>query len=205
MKIEKRGREKQELENKWKEVESNYIDKTKKSFGPEIQKYWKERTNEPYKNILKDEDYSKDFKNKDDLVVHRVTTKEKDKERAENDMKNMEGNREKHNGELKVIYSTSQKSEHKKKFEYNHVYKYRVQHDQKTHTDLKEDKIQYYKEQQKKEEEKKQIKDSIMDYLVTDGIFSQDELNSINATQNTKSDNTSKKEAYLNRKQTGNK
>jgi len=176
-----------ELEQKWKNAEESYIDKSGKNYGPEIQKYWKARTNAPYKSILKEENVSKNFKTKDDLVVHRVTAK--DKEGVDDKHKEMNDHREKHNGELKVIYSTNHKSEHKKKFEYNHVYKYRVQYDPKSHGDLKQDKIKYYKEQQKKEEGSKQLQDSILDCL--DEIFSPDELNSIGLN---------KKEAYLNRK-----
>lgn len=216
---EKSKKDRQELEGKWKMAENNYMDKTGKNFGPEIQKYWKARTNEPYKNILKNESYSKNFKSKDDLVVHRVTVK--DKEGVDDEFKKMDNNRERHDGELKVIYSTNHKSEHKKKFEYNHVYKYRVQYDPKSHGELKQDKIKYYKELQKKEEDKKQIRDSILECLITDGIFSQDELNSIDLCKksvsdnessdsvinsnimdsvNDKKNNMSKKEAYLNRK-----
>src|SRR5437870_5070184 len=32
--------------------------------------WWKYRTNAPYKNILKNEDWKKDFNSKDDLIVH---------------------------------------------------------------------------------------------------------------------------------------
>ena len=180
---------KTELESKWKLAEESYIDKSGKNYGPEIQKYWKARTNEPYKNILKKEDYSKNIKSRDDLVVHRVTLK--DKEGVNNEFEQMDTKREKHDGELKIIYSSNHKNEHKKKFEYNHVYKYRVQYDPKSHGDLKQDKIRYYKEQQKKEESNKQMKDSILDCLDPDNVFTQDELNSINI---------SKREVYLNRK-----
>lgn len=224
IKIERTKKDRQELEGKWKDAEEKYIDKSGKDFGPEIKKYWKTRTNEPYKNILKNENYSKNFKSKDDLIVHRVTVK--DREGVVDDYDKMDSNREKHNNELKVIYSTDHKNEHKKKFEYNHVYKYRVQFDPKDHDKLKHDKIKYYKAQQKKEEEGKQQRDSILETLVTDGIFNEDELNSLNLSKKTNNsnnlDNTStdsgessksnvsiksnedkrreKKEAYLSRK-----
>ena len=181
IKIERTKKDRQELESKWKDVEEKYTDKTGKDFGPEIKKYWKNRTNEPYKNILKNENYSKNFKSKDDLIVHRVTVK--DREGVVEDFDKMDTNREKHNNELKVIYSTDHKNEHKKKFEYNHVYKYRVQFDPKDHDKLKHDKIKYYKAQQKKEEDGKQKMDSILETLVTDGIFNEDELNSINLSK----------------------
>ena len=196
-----------ELETKWKDIESRYINKKTKDYGPEIKKYWENRTNEPYKNILKNENYSRSFKTKDDLIVHCVT--QKDKEGVDKEYNEMDKNREKHNNELKMIYSTDQENEHKRKFEYNHVYKYRVKYDTKDHTQLKQDKIKYYKERQQKEEEGKNKIDSIMETLVNDGIFNQDELQSINISitednkqQNNKQEDTliNKKQAYLDRK-----
>jgi hypothetical protein len=39
----------------------------------ELNTMWSKRTNQPYKNILKNEDYTKNFNKKEDLIVHRVT------------------------------------------------------------------------------------------------------------------------------------
>lgn len=173
--------EKNELVQKWKTQEEMYFDKDKKDYGPEIKKCWERRTNEPYKNILKKENYSREFKTRDDLVVHRITNK--DKEGVNDEFKKLDENREKHNKELKVIYSTDHENEHKKKFEYNHVYKYRVQYNPNDHEKLKKDKIKYYKERQRKEEEGKKQMDDIAKLLMDDGIFNQDELNSVNLIQ----------------------
>jgi hypothetical protein len=193
IKIEKSKDEKRKLEHKWKDAEKNYLDNSGKEYGPEIKQYWKNRTNQPYKNILKNENYSKNFKSKDDLIVHKVTNK--DKEGVEEGYVNLQNKIETHDKELKVIYSTNNKNEHKKKFDYNHVYKYRVQYDPKSHDKLKDDKIKYYKELQKKEEEGKQKMDAILETLVSDGIFDKDEINSININ---KSNNDSDKELNQN-------
>lgn len=199
IKIEK-SKDAKELESKFKNVESQYIDKKKKDYGPEIHKYWQSRTNEPYKNILKNENYTKTYKDKDDLIVHRVTVK--DKEGVTEELSKMNEKLEKHNNELKVIYSTDQENEHKKKFDYNHVYKYRVKYDPKGHDTLKQDKVKYYKEKQKKEEEGKKKKDSILESLVNDGIFNQDELAGIdiNNIEESQPQQSSKKQMYLDRK-----
>ncbi|ARF09465.1 hypothetical protein Indivirus_1_88 [Indivirus ILV1] len=208
IKIEKNKQEKQELEKKWKESENNYRDKTGRDYGPEIKQYWSKRTNQPYKNIMKNEDYTKKISSDKDLIVHRVTNK--DKEGVEEGFVDLQHKLEKHDDELKVIYSVSKKNEHKKKFEYNHVYKYRIQHDAKDHDELKEDKIKYYKDQQKKEEIGKKKLDVLLDTLVSDGIFNKDEItglsldkNKYNDTSNIKlvdNGTTNKKDKYIERR-----
>jgi hypothetical protein len=187
--------------------------KSGKNYGSEIKKYWSKRTNQPYKNIMKNEDYTKKFKNTNDLIVHRVT--DKDKEGVEEEFVDLQHKLEKHDDQLKVIYSTSKQNEHKKKFEYNHVYKYRVKHNAKDHSNLKEDKIAYYKKQQKKEEVGKKKLDILLDTLVSDGIFDKDELSGLSfgngnndnsdstsqdSNRSTASSTSSKKEKYLQRK-----
>lgn len=211
IKIEKSKNDKKVLTERLKQMEGNYSDKNQQTFGPEIQGYWNNRTNETYKGIIKNNGIN--YKDKEDLVIHRVTAK--DKEGVEDEFNFMDKGRETHNNELKVIYSTDQENEHKKKFEYNHVYKYRVQYDPKDHDKLKSDKIKYYKERQKKEEEGKQKMDSVIENLIADGIFNQEELSSMGIYLNDKTEldknddpklnetNTSissKKQAYLDRK-----
>ncbi|AYV77246.1 MAG: hypothetical protein Barrevirus23_3 [Barrevirus sp.] len=226
IKIEKNKQDRVELEKKWKESENNYMDSSGKDFGQEVRQYWAKRTNQPYKNIMKNEDYTKKIASDKDLIVHRVTSK--DKEGVEEGYIDLKGKLEKHDDELKVIYSTSKKNEHKKKFEYNHVYKYRMQDQQgenkgKDHEDLKEDRIKYYKAQQKKEEIGKKKKDILFDALISDGIFDKEELANLtvdttsnisstgspeNGNSNSNSSNTnhthtskpSKKDKYLERK-----
>lgn len=205
--IEKDKNSKQKLEKEWKEAESKYLDKSKKQYGSEIVEYWKKRTNEPYKNILKNVEYKKEYKDPKELVVHRITKDDKDEKKTKEQYQSYEATREKHDGELKVIYSNSKLNEHKKDFEYKHVYKYRIPHDSKDHEKLKQDKIKYYKEQQKKEESGKEQLSSLQK-LIDDGIFDKDEVNEIANTREVKvndainSINTtkSKKEAYLDRK-----
>lgn len=165
------------LQEKVKNMEETYIDSEKKNFGPLIHQYWKNRTNETYKGIITNDGNNKIYKEETDLIVHKVSSKDKEGVDKEYEVINM--GREKHNDELKVIYSLDQETEHKKKFEYNHVYKYRTQYDPKDHDKLKNDKIKYYKERQKKEEEGKKNIDSVIDILIGDGIFNQNELESM--------------------------
>ena len=47
-------------------------------FVPEtIKDMWAKRTNQPYKNILKNQDYSKKFEKKEDLIVHKIPNNNK--------------------------------------------------------------------------------------------------------------------------------
>lgn len=168
-----------------------------------LRKYWDSRTNQPYKNIIKDDNYVNKFLNKPapktvedrkqlekDLIVHKVTNA--DKEGVETEYRQLEGKLEKHNDELKVIYSTTQEAEHKKKFEYNHIYKYRVKYDPSDHNKMKNDRMSYYKKQQKNEENQKDQVDNIIESLINEGIFNEKELTEIGYTKvevpNTKED-----------------
>ena len=163
----------------YKQVENQY--KTTR------EKYIQERTNQPYKNIIKDEKYINKFIEKPkekidqkELIVHRVTNA--DKEGVEEECVTMDKEREKHDGELKVIYSSSKENEHKKKFEYNHKYKYRIKYDPSDHKKLKDDKISYFKKEQKKIEDNKEKIQNIYESLKISGIFSEEELNDIGMT-----------------------
>jgi len=142
-----------DLMKKWKkeEVERN----------PTRERYWKKRTNLPYKNIIKDRKHIDKFINpkrkitKKDLIVHRITNADKNRHLVEKKLNKLRNNLETHNKELKVIYSTSKKLSHKKKFEYYHKYKQRVQYNPSEHNKLKKDKITHYKKEQKKMESNK--------------------------------------------------
>jgi hypothetical protein len=204
IKVERDKKSKQELEIKWKAAESNYRDKSGKDYGSEIKNYWEKRTNRPYKNILKNEDYTKQYKTSDDLIIHKITQTDKNKEKVDGDLKEFQNKIETHDNELKSIYSTSNINEHKKKFEYRHVYKYRIQYDPKDHNDIKQDNIKYYKELQKKEEEGKQQFNSLQK-LIDDGIFDKDELSDFKVTKvddslNEETKKRDKRESYMSRK-----
>ena len=152
-----------------------------------------------------------------DLVIHKITSKDK----LGIEKKLIEYNKKvkKDNEDLKIEYSVSKISEHKKQFEYNHVYKFRIPYNPKDHGDLKQDKIKYYEEQQRKLEEDKQKVDQIIESLITNGIFDIKEITSLTnnskpnpknssssvdtnsvISTNTNNSNNNKKEQYLQRK-----
>lgn len=176
---------KEELEQidvNYKEMENKFGNED--NYKKNLQKYWDKRTNQPYKNILKEEDYTKSFKEKDDLIVHKVTDLDKDEEKLEMEFKEKDEDREKHDGELKAIYTLSKKAENKKKFEYNNVYKFRFKYDPKDHDSNKQDKMEYYKKQQKKlDKENKRFNEAI-ESLVNSNIYSKEQLQSLGITTN---------------------
>ena len=126
--------------------------------------WWSKRTNEPYKNILKDEDWRKDFKKEDDLIVHKVT--DLDKIGLMDDYKTLVDLIEVHDGELKVIFSSSKETEHKKAFKFVQKYKYRMKYDPKDYNDLKD----YYKKEQKKFDREQKHIDNVISRLMDDEI-----------------------------------
>jgi hypothetical protein len=150
-----------------------------KRYGDNLTKYWEKRTNQPYKNILYDQDYNKTISHGDDLIVHKYS--EADKVRSEQIEKYKES-MEKHNNELRVIYSTSKEAEHLKQFEYNHKYKYRITSSVTTdQQDLKKNRILYYKKEQQKVEKDKEDKEKLLMSIMQDGIFNEDELKEFGA------------------------
>jgi len=177
-KIEFTKNEKDNIDNEFKVKDNVYKDDNQ--FKQHTQLLWNKRTNEPYKNILKDEDYTKKFEKEEDLIVHKVTDVDKDVNILEGSLKEKLSVIERHNDELKIIYSLDNKTEHKKKFEYNHTYKYRVKF--KTsgdHNNLKKNKIDIYKKEQKKlEKNKKKIID-IFESMVNDDLISKDQLENL--------------------------
>lgn len=144
--------------------------KTKQQEYKNVENYWKGRTNQPYKNILKDEDYSKTIKDEKDLIVHRVTANDKlgVKEKYNEIKKNIEN----HNKELGVIYSTSEEAQHKKKFEYAHRYRDKKKYNPSSFNDMKKAKV----EEVEAEKVISIDKDNILSQLVSNGIFNEDEL-----------------------------
>lgn len=175
----KLARDNKDVEKKYSTFQTEY--------KPHLQKLYQSRTNQPYKNIIKDEKYIKNFlctpvpksdterkKLQKRMVVHRVTNA--DKEGVDEEYDHLVSQLERHNDELKVLYSASKELEHKKKFEYNHKYKYRIKYDPSEHSKMKKDRIAYYKKQQKKAEEGNQKYLEIVENLLNTGFFTEEEL-----------------------------
>jgi len=150
-----------------------------------VKEFWNKRTNQPYKNILKNENYNKEFKDEKDLIVHKITQADKDENVIENEFTKKQSTTEQHNNELKLIYSTNKQNEHKQKFEYAHVYKYQTIEETENTSQInnKQDRIKIYKKLQKEEETGKKNKDDILNAIFEEGIFTKEELANISTVQ----------------------
>ena len=149
----------------------------------EKENYWRARTNQPYKNILKNENYSIFFQkkgrdlNETELIVHKVTDADKLEERLLSEFNELNNMIEKHDDELKAIYSLSEKMKHKKKFDYVHVNKYeKITYDPIDFNDMKKDKIELYKKEQEQIDKGKKKIDDIIENLVNKGILTEEEI-----------------------------
>jgi len=142
---------------------------------------WKERTNQPYKNVLHNENYGKFIGNNkikaEDLIVHRVT--DEDKIGIMEELTDLIRIIEKHENELKTIYSLSKETEHKKKFQYVHRDQYRTKYDPKDFDGLKKDQVEYYKREQQKLEKNKKNVLSILESLLNNGILNEEDIKNI--------------------------
>lgn len=138
------------------------------------------RVNQPYKGIIKDFDYTKiREKHQEDLIVHTVTEKDKDKKEFDEKMGVFKTEIAQQNKDIKDTYSLDKKTEHKKEFDYQHKYKYRVKIDTQDDDDLRVDRIEFYKKEQNKIEENKKKIDDILLNLIDSGILSEN-MESIN-------------------------
>jgi len=165
----------------------NMIITKNKEFVPEREDFWRARTNQPYKNILKNEDYSLFFQKKnndlkkEELIVHKVTDADKLEERLMKEFIELSDAIEKHDHELKAIYSLSEKMNHKKKFYYVHVNKYeKIKYDPADFNDMKKDKVELYKKEQEKIDRGKKKIDDIIEDLVYKGMLTQEDIDELN-------------------------
>jgi hypothetical protein len=165
-----------ETEIKFKDLENEMLNKKN------LEELWKKRTNEGYKHIIRDEKYQKkQYKKKEDLIVHKVT--DLDKKDTEKNYDNKKKDIEVHNGELKSQYTLSKELEYKKKFEYNNRCKTAVKFDPKAHEDLKDDNMEYFKKEQEKEEKNKKKIDDIIQNLLSSSSLTKEERNDLISLQ----------------------
>ena len=134
----------------------------------------KKRTNEPYKGIIKDFDYSKiREQHVEDLIVHKVNEQDKNIKNFVDKMDSFQNKIITQNNNIKDTYSLDKKTEHKKEFDYQHKYKYRSKIESNEEDDLRTDRIDFYKKEQNKNEDNKKKIDDILFNLIDSGILSE--------------------------------
>lgn len=184
-----------DIEKKLHETEHMYLvqttaDKFEDQNNAYLKELWKTRTNQPYKNIIKKEAFDKDYKkyyndnifkkdinNRDELIVHKVIKNiDADEDLLEADFLLVQEILEKHNKELKSIYSISNENKYKREFEYAQKYRYRLEYNPKDSEELKD----FYKKEQKKINKENKMLDQIIDMLVEQDDLSKEEIDKLN-------------------------
>ena len=173
---------------------SNLVNEKKEDNKKDLENSIKKRINLPYKGIIKDFNYDKKIKDESDLIIHKVS--ENDKKGFVSEMNTFQNKIQVQNKEIKDIYSIDKQLVHKKEFEYQHKYKYRSKIETNDESDLRIDRIDYYKKEQNKVEDNKKKIDNILLNLIDSGILSE-ELDSINYDKiNTKDLENTLKETF---------
>lgn len=126
--------------------------------------WWNQRTNAPYKNIFKNHDWQREFKNQDDLIIHKWT--DLDKVGLIDEYNALLKVLEKHNGELKLVFSSSKETEHKKAFKFVEKYRKRVKYNPKDYNELKD----FYNKEQKKFDKTQRRFDNIISRVMDEDI-----------------------------------
>ena len=119
--------------------------------------------------------------------VHKVTSEDWDKLLLEAEYELLNDILEKHDKELKVIYSSSKKNQYKKEFEYVQNYRYRLEYNPKNSEELKD----FYKKEQKKINKEKKMIDDFISTLIENDQLTQEEV------EKYISDNTTKKSSKI--------
>jgi hypothetical protein len=153
---------------------SSLINNKKNLNNKDLDESIKKRTNEPYKGIIKNFDYSKiREKHEEDLIVHKVNEQDKNMNVFDSNMDIFHNKIENQNKDIKNNYSIDKKTDHKKEFDYQLKYKYRTKIDSNGEDDLRIDRIEFYKKEQNKIEENKKKIDDILLNLIDTGILSE--------------------------------
>jgi hypothetical protein len=177
------------IEKKNEDVEPRY-DFVKGTWEHERAAAWAKKTNQPYKIIIpqkKDEsdkigfDYKQKIieGEKEKLTIHKVTELDKNRKKWDKEHRLKKRDHKELNKENKLTYSLDNYTKHKKNFDYEHIYTFKIKHIAKSHDDLKFDRIKYHEEKQKEREKGRLLKDKILESLDDDNIINEEENNNV--------------------------
>lgn len=136
----------------------------------EREKMWKDRTNQPYKNII-DIRAPASISSRDDLVIYRVNDNDKNEKIFDEDAKKIKCEIATQDRELRKIYSQSERERHQKTFLYNHKLRFEsVEYNPADKEDMKNEMVEHYKKEQKEAEIYNAIVDNSIDELVSSNV-----------------------------------
>lgn len=158
------------------------IDKERKI---QRQKLEKEKTpiyeivNNPYKIIIKDDKIAKTrkIKNSEDLKLK--VKIDKDRDRFLKCVADQENDRKTKEDELKRIYNEEKKAEYEKKFRERNEEIFKINYEEDTYEDLKQDRQEHYLKQQRELEKDRMRHARLLNSLFNSGLVSKDEVKSI--------------------------
>ncbi len=128
-------------------------------------------TNTPYKNIIKNNDYTKPIKDSSDMIVHKVT--KTDKEGVKNALDNLKKTIQELNTINKNIYAPEKMHIHQLEYEEKKVLS-DIKYEKNEFGDLKSDTVEFYKVIKEKEEDGVKRKDDILKNIRDMQIYSDD-------------------------------
>lgn len=137
--------------------------------GPERDKLWASRTNQPYKTIMPPESIKKEYKSADELVVYKVNSNDKDTCKFNENASKLQNAIKIHNKELSDKFSILKKKNYEDEFEYNTVLKYKIKYDPANFEDMKGDITEFYKKEQQEIEQNKKHVDEIIEGMLDVG------------------------------------
>lgn len=158
------------------------FDTVQRTLPEERDKLWAMRTNQPYKTIMPAQEIKKEYKTKEELVVYKVNKADKNEELFKENVAVMKSAIEKHDRELKDVYSPLKKDQYKQEFDYNHKEKYKGKYDPADFADMKEDVTNYYKQEQLEAEKGHKCIDDLIEAEVSTGFGSTSETRDSSGT-----------------------
>ena len=183
---------KSELDEAYNEIIPQFIEKGNKY----LEDMYRNRTNAPYKNVIKKDLFNKNFKkyykdrffnanikDRDELLIHKITDVDSDSLLLEAEYELLTQIIEKHNDELQIIYSSSKKNKYKKEFEFVQNYRRRLEYNPKNSEELKE----FYEKEQRKINKDKRMIDDVISLMIENDQLSAEELERVNLFELNKS------------------
>lgn len=135
-------------------------------------------TNAPYKNIIRDKVVTKpvDKVTAEDIVVHTVTEADSNRKIFKSETTTKDTELKKINEEIGVEFHIDNYDKHKKKYDYKETFIRNLAYEAGTHSDNKNDYVEFYRKRQKEAEERSELCDKVLHELVDTGLIKPEEL-----------------------------